>query len=237
MSTPGRFTNRLLEALPASEYDLLSSSLEPADFVLGDILYDPGQAIEVVYFPENGVVSVVTLLSDGTGIEAVTVGNEGFVGLPSVQGAPIATQRWVVQVPDGGARCDARRFNALLPSLPVLNELLLRYGLSLFDQAAQAAACNALHPVVERCARWLLQTHDRMGRQTFFLTQEFLAQMLGVRRPSVSLAAQTLNQAGVIRYARGTVEVIDRPGLELLSCECYEAIRVIVARVLPSPGE
>jgi CRP-like cAMP-binding protein len=201
--------------------------------VLGDVLYQPGQQIDVVYFPEQGVVSVVTQMADGMGIEAVTVGNEGFVGIASVQGSPFATQTWVVQVPDGAARCDAKRFNALLPSLPVLNGLLLRYGLCLFDQAAQAAACNALHPILERTARWLLQTHDRMGGQHFYLTQEFLAEMLGVRRSSVTVAAQTLNQAGVIRYARVSVEVIDRSGLELLCCECYEAIGLIVARVVP----
>jgi CRP-like cAMP-binding protein len=222
--------------MPESEYGELARYLQSYDLVTGDVLYDSGARPEYVYFPKLGVVSIVTTMEDGSGVEAVTIGREGLIGLAVLHGDGISSQRCVVQVPDGSLRCTTRQFHELLPQMPALHRLLTRFGACLFDQASQGAACNALHPVMERCARWLLLTHDRMRQQSFHLTHEYLSEMLGVRRPSVSIAANTLGRAGLISYRRGVVEVLDRDGLEDASCECYVVIREIIDRLLPEPG-
>lgn len=215
-------TNRLLAAIPEEELQRLLPELEAYPLVAGDLLYAPGESMPHVYFPEMGVISMVTVMEDGRGVEAATIGNEGIAGLGVFLGQTHATFRWIVQVADGSHRITSARFLQLLETMPVLRAVLLRYSGALIDFVAQSAACNALHSLTQRCARWLLMMHDRVNRQEFHLTQDFLAEMLGVHRPSVTHAAGSLRDAGLITYSRGNLRILDRSGLEGAACECYQ---------------
>ena len=219
---PGR--NALLAALPPGERKLLEPRLEPVELTFKLSLEEPGRPIAHVWFPHSGVASMVAEMADSSMVEVATIGREGFVGLPLILDARATTNRTFVQIPGNADRIPAAAFKALLPRLPALHRLMLRYALTVVTQVAQGSACNRLHPVEARCARWLLMTHDRVDGDTFILTHEFLATMLGVTRPSVSIAAGMLAKAGLIRYMRGIVEILDRPGLEEASCECYRII-------------
>jgi CRP-like cAMP-binding protein len=237
MSTEGRTErggNRLLDGLPPEEYQRLLGDATPATFKIKDVLLTPGRAIDRVYFPRGAVISLLTTMDDGSSIEIATVGNEGFVGVPVFLGAQAMGARdlYQVQVPGEAVTMDAQAFLAAAQRDP-LRGLVQRYAQALFTQVTQQVACNGLHSVEERCSRWMLLTHDRVGSDEFPLTQEFLAQMLGVRRASVTVAAGALQHAGFIRYARGRVTVIDREGLEDASCECYRIIRSEFDRLLP----
>ena len=223
--SPSGLSNRILAAMPAEEYSRLLPDLEPFPLVLEHVLYAPGEEMTHVYFPERGVISLVTVMREGQEVEAATIGNEGMAGLPAFFGQTIATARWIVQVADGSHRVPRRTFLDHVESMPELQRLLGVYAGQLLDQVAQSAACNAVHGLPERCARWLLMAHDRMQGDNFHLTQEFLSQMLGVYRPRVTMAARTLQTAGLITYRRGDVQIIDREGLEDASCECYQATR------------
>ena len=165
-----------------------------------------------------------TSTKEGLPVEIATVGPEGMVGLPVFLSDEQVAHRAFVQVPGEGARIAADAFRRLIPRCPVLNHLLLRYTLALLHQIGQNAACNRIHLVEERCARWLLMSHDRVQEDSFPLTQEFLAQMLGVRRPTVSIAGGMLARAGVVTYTRGQITILDRAGLEAAACECYRII-------------
>jgi CRP-like cAMP-binding protein len=165
---------------------------------------------------------MVNIMSDGSGVEAGTVGREGLVGLSTAFDSTRMIERWISQVPGRVARMSVLDFRRHIDADETLRILLQRYTLSFMAALSQSVACNRLHVLVERCARWLLLTHDRVGRDEFMLTQEFMAFMLGVRRPGVSVAAAALQQAGFISYARGHVRILDRAGLESASCECYE---------------
>lgn len=224
--TNTKTANHLLAALSDKEFDRLLPDPEPYPLVLGDLLYSPGESMSHVYFPELGVISMVTVMKDGRGVEAATVGSEGMAGLSVFFGQPIATFRWIVQVADGSYRIPSARFLEILETMPGLRSTLGRYASALIDLVAQSAACNAIYSLTERCARWLLLTHDRMNRTDFHLTQEFLAQMLGVHRPSVTVAVGKLQAAGHITYHRGRVQLLDRSGLEGAVCECYETNRL-----------
>jgi CRP-like cAMP-binding protein len=226
--------NRLLDALPADEYELLMAGATVEVFDLKRVLLAPGQPIDTVYFPRGAVISLLTTMDDGTAIEIATVGNEGIVGVPVFLGGQGMGARdlYQVQVPGQVVAMAAATFVAASGRDP-LRGLVQRYTQALFTQVTQQVACNGLHSVVERCSRWILLTHDRVGANEFPLTQEFLAQMLGVRRASVTVAAGMLQQAGFIRYVRGRVTVIDRAGLEDASCECYRIIRAEFDRLLP----
>ena len=219
---PGR--NPLLAALPPEERELLEPGLEPVELTLKLTLEEPGRPIAHIWFPSHGVASMVAEMADGSMVEVATIGREGFVGLPLILDAPATANRTFVQIPGKGDRIPSAAFKALLPRLPALHRLMLRYTLTVVTQIAQGSACNRLHPIEARCARWLLMTHDRVDGDVFPLTHEFLSVMLGVTRPSVSIAAGMLQRAGLVRYARGVVEVLDRPGLEAASCECYQII-------------
>jgi CRP-like cAMP-binding protein len=213
--------NRILRALPASEFDHIAADLVVVDLAHGAVLAQPDEAPANVYFPESGVISSVTLLENGASVEAATIGREGMVGLCAFLGGTSATQ-FVIQVADGALRMTAENFRRHLETSPVLRAIVGLYANAYMAQLSQASACNAVHDTNERCARWLLATHDRCGRtQEFSLTQEFIATMLGVHRPTVTLAIGTLQQAGLIRYRRGHVTIVDRGGLEGASCECY----------------
>jgi CRP-like cAMP-binding protein len=218
--------NRLLAALPAHEYERLRPHLERTSLGIKESLYEANQPISSVYFPCNVVISLLTVMEDGAAVEVGTIGNEGMVGLPIVLGTETFPGKAFCQIPGAAMRMEAQQaFREEIRRDGPLQDLVRRYTHTLFTQVAQSAACNRLHSIEERCARWLLMAHDRVGADEFALTQEFLSQMLGVRRPSVSIAAGMLQKAGFIRYRRGKIAVLDRPGLESASCECYQVIR------------
>ncbi len=234
-STPQPSTNRLLAALPPQEAASLLPRLEPVQVRHAETLYRPGELITHVYFPTTALISLMIVLEDGKEVEMAAVGREGLVGLPLALGSATDGHVAMSQVPGAALRMGADAFKTALIELPGLQQLLGRYALALLTQAGQAAACNGLHAIAERCARWLLEAHDRVGADSFLLTQDFLAAMLGVRRPSVTLAAGMLQQAGFITYRRGTVTILDREGLEAASCECYRAIARETDRLLAGP--
>ena len=216
--------NGLLASLPPNEVKRLQRHFEPVDLPLRRELYAANRPIEHVYFLHTGVASLVRDMQEGDIVEIATIGHEGLVGIALVLGGSQMASRAFMQVPGEGVRIAADVFLNELESSPALHRRLLRYALALFAQVSLTAACNRTHTVERRCARWLLMTHDRVDSDAFLLTQEFLGQMLGVQRPTVSIAAGMLQKAGLITYSRGTVTVLDRKGLEEMSCECYRAI-------------
>lgn len=220
--TPHR--NHLLSALLPEELEVLRPDLEEVPMAVRKSVYEANRPIEHVYFPHRGVISLVTDMEDGSAIEVATVGPEGMVGLPIFLGAEAMASRAFVQVPGEAARMKAEAFRQAVDRVYTLRLLLSRYTLALVNLLAQNNACNRVHSVEERCARWLLMTHDRVHEDIFPLTHEFMAQMLGVRRPTVSIAAKILSRAGLISYVRGNINILDRPGLEAVSCECYRVI-------------
>ena len=224
--------NRILAALPAADRERLRASLEPVDLELRQVVIDVNQEISHVYFVEEGVVSVLGVMEDGSAVETATVGNEGMVGLPVFLGAASMAGQAFVQVPGHGYRMPAAALREEARRGGALSELLGRYTQALFTLLSQNSACNRLHPVEQRCARWLLLTHDRVGSDTFDLTHLFLSQMLGVRRATVTEVAGALQERGLIEYSRGTITVLDRPALEAAVCECYRVIASEFDRLL-----
>ena len=216
--------NHVLAALPAGEARRLSGQLSEVSLEIKTVLFEPGQPIDAVHFPLDGVISLVTPLEDGAIVEVATVGNEGVVGVPLVPGGSLAV-RAISQVPGRALRMEAPRFLTEMGRRGALYEVVQNYTSALFGQIAQAAACNRLHSNEERLSRWLLMSHDRVGVDEFAITHEFLGQMLGSRRATVTLSAGILQAAGLIRYQRGHVTIIDRHGLEGVSCECYGVIK------------
>lgn len=216
--------NHVLAALPAGEARRLARHLADVSLDLKTILFEPGEAIGAVYFPLDGVISLVTPLEDGAIVEVATVGNEGVVGVPLVPGGSLAV-RAISQVPGRALRIEANAFLTEMARRGPLFEVVQNYTSALFGQIAQAAACNRLHSNEERLSRWLLMSHDRVGVDEFAITHEFLGQMLGSRRATVTLSAGILQAAGLIRYQRGHVTILDRRGLEGVSCECYAVIK------------
>ena len=216
--------NRLLAAVPSSEFAQLEPHLERVELRLKDLLQEPNERITHLHFPRSGVISAVKEFLDGDIIEVATIGNEGVAGNSVVLDVHFSANRVLVQVPGEALRIETSALLDALDGCPTLRRILLRYSQALFHQVAQTAACNRAHTVDERCARWLLMTHDRVLSDSFILTQEFLSQMLGVHRPTVSLAARMLQKAGIITYVRGQVTVLDRKALEEASCECYRSI-------------
>ena len=227
--------NRLLASLPPGERERLLPRMTEVFLKVKTVLFEPGQPIDAVYFPLDGVISLVTPLEDGDIVEVATVGNEGLVGVPVVLGGSLAV-RAISQVAGRCLTMEAGAFLSELGKRGGLSRVVDSYVQALFGQISQAAACNRLHSNEERLARWLLMSHDRVGADNFFITQEFLAQMLGSRRATVTLSASILQRAGFIQYRRGHVEITDRHGLESAACECYEVIRSALERVaVPQP--
>lgn len=226
-SVDGRPKNRLLAALPAEDFERLRPHLTTIPVCAKQILHKQGEPIEHVFFPNGGVCSVTTVLSSGATVEAATVGDEGLLGIEAFLAADaIAPGETLMQVPDTNAEMMAvSDFRRALAEPGPFRELIGRYTQVVIAQMMQSAACNVLHQVQQRCARWLLMTHDRMHELDFHLSHEFLAVMLGVQRPTVSVVAATLQQAGLIRYTHGRITVTNRRGLEAASCECYPIIR------------
>ena len=223
----GRPKNHLLAGLPAKDFRRLAPHLKTVPIHTKQVLNTRGEPLRHVYFPNGGVVSITTALSDGTIMEVATVGDEGVVGIEAFLSAnAVAPGTAMMQVPDTNAeRIGVNDFRRELAHGGALWDLMGRYTQAFIAQMMQTTACNAMHPVQQRCARWLLMTHDRMHQQDFTLSHEFLAVMLGVHRPTVSKIAATLQRAGLIRYTHGRVTVRNRKGLEQASCECYAIIR------------
>jgi len=224
--------NRLLGILASRDYARLRPHLERIPLAHRQFLYRPNKPIEFVYFIETGVGSLVNTMANGDAAEVGTIGNEGVVGLPLVLGDDRAPTSVYVQVPGAGLRMRATLFNKELARSASMRTVMLHYGHAFFNQVAQSAACNQFHSLAQRCCRWLLMTHDRMQSDEFRLTQEFLAMMLGVQRTGVTAAASRLQRAGLIRYTRGNVTIIDRCGLMKRSCECYGVSKKELDRLL-----
>jgi CRP-like cAMP-binding protein len=216
--------NRILAALPPAEYTRVERELEPFALAIHTVLYEADAPISHVYFPTSGCVSMVNAMEEGA-VEVGTIGFEGWAGLPLLLDDDRMPTRAFVQLAGSSYRIQAAVFRKTLEQNPTFERLLNRHSLALFNQAAQSVACNRLHTLEARCARWLLMTHDRMRLEPFTLTHEFLSYMLGVHRPAVTLAAGVLQRAGLIRYTRGKVTVLDRAGLEAVACACYEVTR------------
>ncbi|NDJ16240.1 Crp/Fnr family transcriptional regulator [Myxacorys almedinensis] len=224
--------NKLLSALSNEEYNRLVPYLELVSLPFKHVLYEPNQSIDYVYFPNSGVISMVTITEDGETVEAATTGNEGMVGIAILLGVDQSPLQAIAQVAGDALRMRSEVFRREVTRDSLLYVLLLRYTQAMISQLSQTVACNRLHSVEERCCRWLLLCHDRVGSNEFFLTQELLSQMLGVRRASVSVVAAILQKAGLIRYTRGKIRILDRQGLESASCECYRVVKTEFDRLL-----
>jgi CRP-like cAMP-binding protein len=227
MPLPSEITlpgNHLLAALSPGDRGLLQPHLVVADLVQDAQVFVSGAPAGYVWFPHEGVISVVATDASGGTVEVATIGHEGMSGIAIALGCTAMANDAMVQVSGHGTRVDPQAFKEALAASPTLKELMLRYVMAVFTQVSQNAACNQLHHITTRCARWLLTTHDRVSGDTFSLTQEYLSMMLGVTRPSVSSAAASLQNAGLIRYTRGRITILDRAGLEGAACECYRII-------------
>ncbi len=228
--------NRLLLRLPPKECDLILSKLTLVDLRLHDLLQEVGHPIQYGYFPNTAMGSVLNVMADGKSVEVGLVGKEGFIGLPLLAGLRSSASRVVTQA-QGTAYIDADDMRKSARSCPQLIAGLMRYAQESNMEVTQIAACNRLHEVDERLARWLLMSQDRIDSDILPLTQEFLAQMLGTRRASVSVAAEILQRAGLIHYNRGHVSIVNRKGLEEACCECYKVIQQQLSRWEEESGE
>jgi CRP-like cAMP-binding protein len=224
--------NHLLAALPSAEFDRLSSHLELIPLPLGEVLYESGAQLQHVYFPTTSIVSLLYVLEDGASAEIAVVGNEGILGISLFMGGETTPSRAVVQSAGFGYRLKAQLLkNEFNRAGPVLR-LLLRYTQALITQMTQTAVCNRHHSVEQQLCRWLLLSMDRLPSNSLTMTQELIANMLGVRREGVTEAAGHLQRAGLINYSRGRIEVLDRPGLEKAVCECYAVVKKEFDRLL-----
>src|ERR1700674_3751694 len=223
--------NRILAALPSAELLQLFEVVRSVTLPVKSVLFEPGAAIDAVHFPTDGVISLVTPLHDGAIVEVATIGNEGIVGVPLVPLSGLAV-RAISQVAGHCLRMEATTFLEWSDRSQAFQTLVESYTQALFGQISQAAACNRLHSSEERLSRWLLMSHDRVGTDSFPITHEFLGQMLGSRRATVTLSAGLLQAAGLIRYHRGRVTIVDREGLEGVACECYGIIKAALDRVV-----
>jgi CRP-like cAMP-binding protein len=232
---PPPFTNvhnRLLAALPAHEYARVAAALDVIPLTLKDVLHTPGDPLQYVYFPGGGFFSMVTVLADGRMVEIATVGREGMVGVSAMWGDIPPASATMVQGETGTCyRMAADAFRREIQRHGRFAELMASFSQALFGFVAQSTACNAVHSVEQRLARWLLMASDRMESDEFPLTQEFAAMMLGATRPTVSVVAGTLQKAGLIHYRQGHVTVVDRKRLAQVSCECYGTVALLLNAV------
>lgn len=224
----------LLCALPADSLERLSRKLATVSVPVKGELYAPSEKMNRVYFPLDGVVSMTTIVS-GTVSEVTTVGCEGMIGLPVFFGTDVAQLRTFLQVGGTLAYMDATTFSDMVHDDEALRSLMFRYTEAVLRQIGQSVVCNQRHTLKQRCARWLLTTQDRVIGDEFRLTHEFLAAMLGVRRAGVTVTAGALQRAGLIRYRRGVVTILDRAGLECVTCECYGVVRDAYAQLIGQP--
>ncbi len=225
-------SNRMLSSLPTDEYQRVLRDAEIIPTTPKQMLHKHGEPVRHVYFPNGGVCSITTVMRDGAMVEVATVGDEGMVGITAFLGADITPGPAMVQVGNSSAaKMTSAAFTREIDRGGALADALGRYSQALMATMMQSVACNTLHHVQERCARWLLTTQDRMHSDRFELSHEFLAIMLGARRPTVTIVAGALQRAGLIQYRHGRITVLDREGLEKASCECYDTIRGHFARL------
>ena len=225
MPKPAASPNICLASLPRPALDDLRARLIVVPLVQGRVLCDPDGEVDEVYFPLSGMISLVILMKGGKAVETATVGREGVFGAMAGLGTHVSRVRAIVQIPGAAARISATAFQTLAAQHPSVQNLCIRYNEVLLDQARVNAACNALHQVESRFCRWLLHTSDRAESNVVALTQEFLSEMLGVRRTSVTEVAGKVQEAGIIRYSRGKITILSRRKLEGMACECYETLR------------
>jgi CRP-like cAMP-binding protein len=229
-----RVSNQLLAALPAEEYARLLPMLDVVALPLKKMLHKPSERIEYVYFPGGGFCSELAVLSDGGMVEVATIGREGFVGVSAMlDGGHVPSAAMVQAETDICYRMTAVAFRQEMDRRGAFYELAARYAQAHLGLVMQSTACNAVHVVEQRLARWLLMAHDRIGSDQFPLTQEFVAMMLGVARPTVTVVAGTLQKAGLITYRRGRVTIVNREKLESASCECYRSVTDLLKQVTP----
>jgi CRP-like cAMP-binding protein len=225
-------TNQVLATLPREEYQRLLAGLEPVTLALGDVLHEPGELIRQIYFPNQGLlVSLLTLTQNHMALEVGLVGSEGVVGLPVAQGISTSSVRAVVRGTGTALRMESARFREVLETCPALQHALHRYTHALIAQITQTAACNHFHQVEARLARWLLTASDRLQSDHLYFTHEGLADLLGVRRVGITVAASALQQQRLIQYRRGNIAILERNGLKAAACECYQKIKDIFDRV------
>ena len=231
-SPPSPNQNHLLAALPAAEFERLSSHLEPVPMPLGEILYEPGEQMQHAYFPTTAIVSLHYVMESGASAETAGVGNEGVVGVSLFMGGDTTPSSAVVQTAGHGYRLAGRLLKQEFNRAGLMQRLLLRYTQALITQMIQTAACNRHHSVEQQLCRWLLLTLDRVSARELIMTQELVASMLGVRREGITEAAGNLQRAGFIRYRRGHIAVLERSGLESRACECYAVVKKELSRLL-----
>ena len=224
--------NQLLAALPAEEWERWQAELEPVDLKLGDVLYESGSTMTHVYFPTTAIISLLYVMENGASAEIAVVGHEGIVGVSLFMGGESTPSRAVVQSAGKGFRLGAQQIQEHFKRAPVLH-LLLRYTQALITQMAQTAVCNRHHSLDQQLCRWLLLSLDRLSGSELVMTQELIANMLGVRREGVTESATKLQKAGLIKYSRGRITVLNRAGLEQRSCECYAVVKKEYDRLLP----
>ena len=233
-----RLGNRLLEGLSAAERRLVEPHLQPVTLRRGAVLFEPGDDVHTTYFPTgHAMVSLRLVTREGEAIEVATIGREGAVGGVVSAGDKPAFGQAVVQIEGRALAIATDRLDSIKHDRPAVRDLVSRFADALLAQLMQSAACNALHSVDQRCARWLLAAHDRAGERGLPLTQEALAEMLGVQRTTVTVVSGRLQQAGLIRARRGAVEIVDREGLERAACECYAAVEGHYRRLLPEVSQ
>src|SRR6202165_4638377 len=226
--------NHLLDALPASDYERIQGHLELVPMALGEVLYESGIQLRYVYFPTTAILSLLYVMEDGASAEIAIVGNEGILGISLFMGGETTPSRAVVQSAGYGYRLAAQLLKREFSRAGPVLRLLLRYTQALITQMAQTAVCNRHHSVEQQLSRWLLLSLDRLKSDELHMTQELIANMLGVRREGVTEAAGKLQDSGLIHYQRGRITVLDRPGLEARSCECYQVVKRETDRLLPA---
>lgn len=224
-------SNRLLAALPREEYERLLPHLEPVHLKKGATVYDAGDTVRHAYFIKSGMISLLSVTERGETIEVAVVGNEGMIGVPVVLRMSVTPYQSVVQLPGDGLRVRADVLRGEFKQDGQLQELMLKYTHALLTQITQSVVCNRFHSIEQRLCRWLLATGDRAKSESFELTQEFIAQMLGTPRTGVTMAAGPLQDAGIIRYRRGKITILNRQRLERAACECYGIIRSEISQL------
>jgi CRP-like cAMP-binding protein len=235
-ATPYKYKNRVLAALPQADLDRLFVDLQPVSLPLKQLLYQVGAPLDCVYFIEEGVASVLTSMADGGTIEVGMIGSEGIAGVAALLGAESAAQQIVIQARCAALRMPVAKCREVFDGSPTFRAAALRYVAALLDLSAQTAACNRLHSIEQRCARWFLMARDRTDADVMPMTHEFLASMLGVRRAGITETTGELQRSGLIRNHRGEVTILDRDGLEAAACECYGLDHARLLRLLgPAP--
>jgi CRP-like cAMP-binding protein len=224
--------NQLLAALPADVFARLERELKPVHLGLGQIIYEPGEALQHVYFPTTAIISLLYTMENGASAEMGLVGCDGLVGIAVFMGGDTTPNRAVVQCEGDAFRLELRFFREEFRRVGELHRALLLYTQALLTQMSQTAVCNRLHSIDQRLCRCLLLCHDRLQTDELIMTQELIANMLGVRREGVSVAAHRLQEAGLIHYRRGRITIVDRPGLERTVCECYQVVKSECDRLL-----